>query len=283
MMKMEVKEKTGMMKIVIMAMAAVMMMAVVSCSNDEEMNAKVLTFVIAGGETRATVSEASLTDVWVFDYVGGELKQSVHQESTEDGFGTVSLTAEYGTHKLYFVASSGRVPAVNGTEITWEKCGDTFWATLELTVQPSTSSSQSVVLNRVATRLRIAVTDEVPVGLMTLRITPTKWYSGLNYLTGEAAYQNNSVHDISVPSSFAGTTGSLALGLWGISTKDAWQTDVRLQAIKSDESLMADITLANIPMRRNKITSVSGMLFGASTPLGITINTNWDETIEVTW
>lgn len=268
-------------------MVAVMTAAVIvltGCSQmDEPGSAKVLTFVIAGGDTRATPTEASLSDIWVFDYVGGELKQTVHQSSTDDGFGTVSLTAEYGAHTLYFVASAGRVPTVEGTVITWGKLGDTFWATNTLNVQPSTQSSQTVVLNRVTSRVRVAVTDQVPTGLSMLRLTPSKWYNALNYMTGDASAENSEAHDVSVPSSYIGTTGSLAVGMFVISKTADWTTDLRVQALKSDETLMADITLANVPVKRNHVTNISGQLFGAYTPLGITVNTTWDDDIEVTW
>ena len=268
-------------------MVAVMTAAVIvltGCSQmDEPGSAKVLTFVIAGGDTRAKPTEASLSDIWVFDYVGGELKQTVHQSSTEDGFGTVSLTADYGAHTLYFVASAGRVPTVEGTVITWGKLGDTFWATNTLNVQPSTQSSQTVVLNRVTSRVRVAVTDQVPTGLSMLRLTPSKWYNALNYMTGDASAENSEAHDVSVPSSYIGTTGSLAVGMFVISKTADWTTDLRVQALKSDETLMADITLANVPVKRNHVTNISGQLFGASTPLGITVNTTWDDDIEVTW
>lgn len=268
-------------------MVAVMTAAVIvltGCSQvDEPGSAKVLTFVIAGGDTRATPTEVSLSDIWVFDYVGGELKQTVHQSSTDDGFGTVSLTAEYGAHTLYFVASAGRVPTVEGTVITWGKLGDTFWATNTLDVQPSTQSSQTVMLNRVMSRVRVAVADQVPTGLSTLRLTPSKWYTALDYMTGDASAENADAHDVSVPSSYIGTTGSLSVGMWVISKKADWTTNLRVQALKSDETLMADITLANVPVKRNRVTNISGQLFGASTPLGITVNTTWDDDIEVTW
>lgn len=268
-------------------MVAVMTAAVIvltGCSQvDEPGSAKVLTFVIAGGDTRATPTEVSLSDIWVFDYVGGELKQTVHQSSTDDGFGTVSLTAEYGAHTLYFVASAGRVPTVEGTVITWGKLGDTFWATNTLDVQPSTQSSQTVMLNRVTSRVRVAVADQVPTGLSALRLTPSKWYTALDYMTGDASAENADAHDVSVPSSYIGTTGSLSVGMWVISKKADWTTNLRVQALKSDETLMADITLANVPVKRNRVTNISGQLFGASTPLGITVNTTWDDDIEVTW
>jgi hypothetical protein len=102
-------------------------------------------------------------------------------------------------------------------------------------------------------------------------------------MTGDASAENADAHDVSVPSSYIGTTGSLSVGMWVISKKADWTINLRVQALKSDETLMADITLANVPVKRNRVTNISGQLFGASTPLGITVNTTWDDDIEVTW
>ena len=111
--------------------------------------------------TRATLAELNLTDLWIFDYVGAELKQTIHQASTDASFGSASLSLDYGEHTLCFVASRGSEPTVTAPTISWVKPSDTFWAALSLNVQPASSASQSVTLHRVATRLRIAITDEI--------------------------------------------------------------------------------------------------------------------------
>ena len=151
--------------------------------------------------TRATLADAQLTDLWLFDYLDGSLVNTIHQTSEDVNFGAIALTADYGSHNLYFVASRGQEPTISGTEITWAKPSDTFWKSLALEVAPGMSASQSVTLDRVVTRLRISVTDEVPATLAKLSITPAHWYYGLDYTTGEPVSDATSPRIISVPSS----------------------------------------------------------------------------------
>ena len=46
--------------------------------------------------TRADLSALNLTDLWVMDYMDDELVQTIHQSSTDEGFGSVSLDLGYG-------------------------------------------------------------------------------------------------------------------------------------------------------------------------------------------
>ena len=135
--------------------------------------------------TRSTLSDAQLTDLWLFDYMNGSLVNTIRQTSEDVNFGAIALNADYGDHNLYFVASRGTSPTVNGTTIVWARPSDTFWQSMSLTVAPGMSATQSVTLSRVVTRLRIAVTDEVPATLSKFSITPAHWYYGLDYTTGE--------------------------------------------------------------------------------------------------
>ena len=121
--------------------------------------------------TRATLSESQMTDLWLFDFMGDELKQTIHQQSTDDGFGSVAVTAETGDHQFCFVASRGTNATVTNGEITWEKPSDTFWQKVTMAITPQTATAQSVELQRVATRLRISITDEVPATLSKLSIS----------------------------------------------------------------------------------------------------------------
>ena len=140
-------------------------LAIVSCTNEKfdidnqptEVKSRVITFTL--GEfsqqamTRASVSEINMTDLWVFDYVGDELKQTIHQTNEEAGFGSISATLDYGSHILYFVTSRGVSPTVNTElhKLTWEKPLDTFWATTTMTVSAASGSSHIIALQRVVT------------------------------------------------------------------------------------------------------------------------------------
>ena len=233
--------------------------------------------------TRATMSEVNMTDLWLFDYVGGELQQTIHQTATDANFGTPAINASYGDHTIYFVASRGDSPTIDGSVISWTKPSDTFWASRSITIAPSTSASQTVSLQRVATRLRLTVTDEIPATLSQLCVTPSHWYYGFNYLTGEAVDDRQTERTVNVPASYIGTTGQLYANFFSLSPSTAWQTDITLKAKDGDGGVISQIGIADVPLERNRVTNYSGPLFSASRTSSVTADGEWGDDINGTW
>ena len=233
--------------------------------------------------TRATLADAQLTDLWLFDYLDGSLVSTIHQISDDAAFGSIALTADYGSHNLYFVASRGTDPTISGTTITWTKPSDTFWKSVALSVAPGMSASQSVTLDRVVTRLRISVTDEVPATLAKLSITPAHWYYGLDYTTGEPTADSNAPRIITVPSSYVGTSGQLVSSIFGFCGSAELTTDVAVAALASDDSPIAALTLPSVPFVRNRITSYTGQLFGHANNVSVGVTDGWDDDHTVNW
>ena len=233
--------------------------------------------------TRASLTELSLTDVWVFDYVGGQLQATTHQTASDASFGSPSLTVDYGDHIFYFVASRGDTPTIDGTTISWSKPSDTFWSSLTMTVAPSTSASQSVTLHRVAARLRVTITDEIPTGLAVLSVTPSHWYYGLDITTGEATDDRQTARTVNVPASYIGTTCQLAASFFTISPSTQWTTDVTLKATGTDNSTLSSISIKDVPMQRNHVTSYGGSILNAGRSVTLTSDDQWIEDDAVTW
>ena len=278
-----------------MAMAAAAML--LSCEKEETLTAKVneqndslqaKTIMFTFGEisqqamTRGTLAEASITDLWLFDYMGEELKQTIHQSSTDEGFGNVAVTAETGDHLFCFIASRGTGATVSGGVITWDKPSDTFWAKTALTVTPQTATAQSVELQRVATKLKIIITDEVPATLSKLTITADTWHSGINALTGVPTAAAARTSTINVPSSYAGTTGQLIASIFGICGND-YTTYVSVTASDANSQTIASVSLDDVPMKRNTTTSYSGPLFTRQPTFTMTVADSWGEDITDTW
>lgn len=233
--------------------------------------------------TRASLTELSLTDVWVFDYVGGQLQATTHQTASDASFGSPSLTVDYGDHTFYFVASRGDTPTIDGTTISWSKPSDTFWLSLTMTVAPSTSASQSVTLHRVAARLRVTITDEIPTGLAVLSVTPDHWYYGLDITTGEATDDRQTARTVNVPASYVGTTGQLIASFFTISPQSEWTTDITLTATSTDNSTLSSISIKDVPMQRNHVTSYGGSILNAGRSITLTSDDEWIEDDAVTW
>lgn len=232
-----------------------------------------------------TADGSEMTHLWIFDYVGDELVQMNTYTPDADDWGCPSLTLGIGTHRLYFVASRGDTPTVDesATTITWATPKDTFWKSLTLTVAGGGATQQSVTLNRVATKMRLQVTDRVPDGIATLSITPATWYFALDYTTGEATDSRATTRTISVPASYAGTSGQLAASVFCVSPSTAWQTDIAISAKDGDGHTIGSASVSGAPFERNRVTGLSGSLFASVSATGITIDDGWQDEYTATW
>ena len=232
--------------------------------------------------TRGTLSESQMTDLWLFDYLDGNLVQTKHQQSTDEGFGSVAVTADTGEHTFCFVASRGTNPTVTDNEITWEKPSDTFWQKVTMAVTPQTATAQSVELQRVATRLRISVTDEVPATLSKLTITADTWHCGLDALTGNPTAATERQTTINVPASYQGTTGQLTASIFGLCGDD-YTTNVIVTALDANSQTIASVSLEDVLMCRNTTTQYSGPLFTRKPTFSLTAADAWNDDIIESW
>lgn len=278
--------------------AASMLLACDRTDSEEPANAKVnvawadtldkktVTFDFTGlrASTRATLTELTMTDLWIFDYVGAELKQSVHQTSTDATFGTPSLSLDYGNHTFYFVASRGSDPVVDtdAKTITWGSVRDTFHGSLSLDVQPNSGSSQSVSLSRCVGRLRVSATDVIPEGAAKLVVSPSSWYYGLNYQSGEGVADSPTPLAVNIPNNYIGTT-NLVASFYTISSASPWQTDMTVALVATDESTIGSVTISNVPLQRNHVTSYAGGIVGAGRTLNLGSDDEWVEDDTVNW
>jgi hypothetical protein len=281
-----------------LGLAAALMLSMSACTSEEPQaekpsgwEQKTITFTFGDtfqqrAMTRADITSLDLTDLWMIDYVGSELQQTIHQSSTDEGFGVLSASMGYGEHTLYFVASRGTTPTADtdAQTITWVKPSDTFWATATITVSPSSASSQTVTLSRIATRLRITVNDEVPAHAAKFVITPTQWYYGIDYTTGSGiAPSANQPREVNIPSSYIGTSGQLAIAIFGFVPSADWQTDITAALKASDESTLGQVTLEDVPLRKNITTAYSGGILGTAKSFTLSADDSWGDEDIHTW
>ena len=235
--------------------------------------------------TRALDADGkSMTDVWVLDYVGTELKQQVHQVSADADFGSPTLSLSVGAHTLYFVASRGTEPALDtdARTLTFSKVNDTFWAAKALNVS-ATTSTQAVALDRIATKLRITFSDAIPTGAATFNITPAQWHYGFNYTTGEPTTATVSQPiTVNIPSSYIGLMGQ-SVSMFGFSGSDDFTTDVAIDCQDADSHVLGAATVPSVQIKRNRISALTGSLFSKTATIGFSLNTEWLDDYEMTF
>ena len=280
-----------------MVMALMLMGCEQSVTNDADQEAmqgeKEICFRCEGDFGNASFTRASLaadgkemTDVWVMDYMGGQLVQQKHQSATDDDFGQPSLTLAYGQHHIYLVASRGEGPTLSTTDhkITWTKPLDTFYKDYVITVNGGTSAKQNVEMARAVTRLKLTVDDLVPADIATVTVTPGKWYYGLDYLTGEATEaKTNEPRVMSIPATMAGTTGELNVNVFGFSGATEWTTDIAVVAKNSTNDVIGSASIAGAPFKVNRVTNYNGNLFVNAGGFWLTLMGTWDTEYTGTW
>ena len=227
-----------------------------------------------------------MTDLWALDYMDGVLVQQIHQsDNTADDFGKPVMTLAYGTHHVYFIASRGTSPVLNteaGT-IIWSSVRDTFWQDYEVTVVSTSNGNRAVTLDRVVTKLSLAFTDAVSESAAIINFTPSTWYYGLNYKTGEpTAGTTSQTNTMQVPAGYAGRT-DVSVAYFSISPSTEWTTDVTINSKDAGGNIIGQGVMTAVPLKRNRVTEYSGPLFTAGVALSLSINDTWEDSATGTW
>lgn len=226
-----------------------------------------------------------MTDLWVYDYMEGQLVQKLHQTPSDANWGKPEMILPYGQHHVYFVASRGTDPSVNETDhiISWGSVRDTFWKDYEVSVVSTSNGNRAVTLDRVVTKLRLTVNDEVPTNCAQLSVTPSTWYYGINYTSGAAVSAQSKEMTVDIPASYIGTSGQLMASFFSISAPDEWTTNISVKAKATDGSVLGSVSISGSPFKANRATEYSGNLFGSGGSLDISVNEAWESPLEKTW
>lgn len=284
------------MKNLTLFLAAAAMVA--SCQNINDVagvspSEKQVTFTLKGDftlttspMTRALSSEGKdMTDVWVFDYVDGDMKQQLHQTAEDEDFGSPTISLELGEHNLYFVAtrSTGATLNTSAKTLVFTKVLDTFYKALALSVTSGGNENRAVSLDRAVTKLKLTFTDAIPDGTASINITPANWYYGLNYATGEpvSAMADETIV-ISVPASIYGEVGQSAV-VFGFSSANEWTTDVAVNSLDDEDNIIGSANIEAAPFVRNRVSEYTGKFWTSNEGMTMTLNTEWLDSYEGSW
>lgn len=227
-----------------------------------------------------------MTDLWVLDYMDGQLVQQLHQgDNTADDFGKPAMSLAYGQHHVYFIASRGADPTLNTTSgtISWASVRDTYWKDYEVSVVSTSNGNRAVTLDRVVSRLSLCFSDAISADAATINMTPSTWYYTLNYKTGEpTAATTSQTISMNVPASFVGSTDVLVT-YFSLSPSTEWTTDVTINSKDGSGSIIGQATMSAVPMKRNRSTNYSGPLFTAGGEMSLSLAVDWLDAYQGTW
>ena len=240
-----------------------------------------------GAKTRAvTATEANMTDIWLMAYSADTLAAMVHQQNTDQNFGSITMNLKYGKYYFYCVSSRGFNAVVDKVSktITWGSVRDTFWNVDSLNIRANTSenTSKTITLSRVVGRATVQLTDVVPEGAQQVTFKPSHWYYGLCYLNGEPTADSDAEIDVDIPASYIGQQG-LRVSYMSLSPADAWTTGMAIAMKGAGDAVLGSVTLSDVPMGRNKTVTMTGALLSGTRSLGVNLNDTWGDSNAIAW
>lgn len=249
--------------------------------------------------TRAalTANGKALTDIYIMDYdkTTGALLQVLHQTSTAQDFAAPDLLLDYGAHTIKVVATRSDSPTLQtATGAVWtttdnatmdvptsadapvlmasSKTSDTFGAEVGVTVGTGTSEAVSITLERFVAKLVIKATDTFPADCTTLDVTldesPAMSWASMSVI--ERA-KNHRITDVS---GLAGKTGT-TISYFVLCPVDGYTTDVVVTPGSSAGSRYTAVTVTDVPLERNKVTTITGTLYGHTRGMAIQVADAW--------
>lgn len=301
-------------KLKMMAAIAAVGMTIVSCSSDNEnmvedvKPGKAHVRLVCGMGvsvspmqaplTRAALSAngKALTDLYILDYdkTTGKLLQVLHQTSTAADFAEPDLTLDYGEHVLKVVATRSQEPTLwDAQKMTWTvepniltpvtatqpvmltsaKTSDTFGAEKEVSVGIGKATTVSIALDRLVAKLVVSSTDVFPDDCTTITLDLQE-HRTLSWTTMDVieAVNNQRVSDVT---SLQGTTGTV-LSYFVLTPKDGYTTDVTITTNRTEGDPYSAITVPSVILERNKVTTISGPIYGHKQWFQVTVNDTWD-------
>lgn len=206
---------------------------------------------------RAAVGDyATRLDVWLYE--GSTEVQAVHQQSTDEGFASLSVRLEKAkTYTVYAVAhkAAGAATLSNGV-VSWPDDKVTHSFFYSQTFSPATTTTLSCLMERIVGNFRLEITDAVPADAVRLAIdmgeSPTRWDVG--------GFGTNAVSRVS---SFPLTAGSSPTASVFIIADgdDAENYNITVTAYDGDDAVVQQRVFTDVPIRAGYRSTYRGEFF----------------------
>ena len=207
--------------------------------------------------TRAAVADyATRLDVWIYE--GDTEVQAVHQQSTDDGFASMSVRLEKSkTYTVYACAhKAGGAATLSNGVVSWPDDKVTHSFFYSQTFSPATTTTLNCLMERIVGNFRLEITDKVPedVARMTVDMgeSPTRWDVG--------GFGTNAVSRVSSFPLTAGSTPTVSVFI--IADGDESENyDITVTAYDGEDAVVQQRVFEDVPIRAGYRSTYRGAFF----------------------
>lgn len=287
-------------------MAAIVLLAATGCTNESvetevanqkataPVTVRVSDFSITteempsgGGTTRSAVNPASYDGVGAIDlafYSGGtevfKTTQIKSDGTTYSTFGEFECNLPVGNYTMvvigrgYFDGDVFTLTSPTVAGYTSERARETFVKTQAVNITSADPVNLSATLNRIVAKLEIISTDTRIDGVGKIRTTYSAGGKSFNPTTGLAT-SNTGFNLTNTPSAAVGAT--IDVGSFVFLATDEQTVNITIDVLDTNEDVMFTKYVANVPLKRNRQTVLSGPLFTSTaiTSSAFQVETDW--------
>lgn len=165
------------------------------------------------------------------------------------------------------------VTATQPVVLTASKTSDTFGAEKDVSVGVGKATTVSIALDRLVAKLVVKSTDVFPDDCTTITLDMQE-HRTLSWETMDVmeAVRNQRESDVS---QLRGTTGT-SLAYYFLTPKAGYQTNITFRTNRTEGAPYSTITVENVPLERNKVTTITGPLYKHGQGFQMTVNDEWD-------
>lgn len=259
-------------------------MVLTACSNESEPSTvspeptKVtLTFSpyqmeVMARQTRSTVSIADVVthlDVWIYE--SGTECASVHQASSDAGFGNVTVTLDKTkTYTLYAIGHRADGASLTDGVISFTDDKVTHSMYYSTTFSPATTTNISAEMTRIVGQFRLEITDDISVDVAKMQFTVTNVFDRWDVSTG-------GTHGIDRTSTIMYNGSSSIFNVYAIVTDTQTKHTVTVTALDADGQELQSRTFTDVTLCNGYRTTYRGTFF-IDTPMTMTFTVgDWNE------
>lgn len=245
-------------------------------------NSKEITFQVTKQEKvsmRAALTEACNRLSYIRS-TGNTPAVSIHQTSEQESFGIIKDELELGEHDLYFIGyNTEDACSIENGIVTFSKISDTFSFYTAITVNEETASTQNITMPRRVAKFELVATDKLPDNLSVMEVTITGGATALNAKTGRGEGMSVQTKTINVPESNIGKT-NCTFASYAFLPEGVSSLDVSVKAKDAEGNIIVSHSFEEVEMQTNYITRYTGSFFDKSHETTISVDSEWDDTIE---
>ena len=205
--------------------------------------------------------------------------------STYTTFGDFSLALPMGSYTMVVLGyglNDGE-PAITLTSPTSATFGtyparETFVATQAVNITNTNAVELSATLSRVISKVKVHSTYGCTENAVYVRLTFSAGGKAFNPTTGLATSNTGFSNVLPIQSTLGNSTNSIS---YLFLATDEQNMTVTIDVLNALEESVSHKVVENVPLKRNRLTQLTGSVYNASSTTDFEINTTWLDTINV--